>query len=171
AFAQRDGKQVLHHLAGACQGKQLLLDQVDRHGRNPWAILHGRTNLGGKRGDGDLLALRTLFLLAVMLPDQQTGWRHIHHLSALHHARRDFPQVRLALLTAFHRMYHHLIGTRREQQRFAWMALLARSFLAARWLALAATYSLVAGESVLLLLSCPYSTCLRGLWQVSRRPE
>ncbi len=27
-FAQRDGKQVLHHLAGACQGKQLLLDQV-----------------------------------------------------------------------------------------------------------------------------------------------
>ena len=92
ALAQRDGKHVLHHLAGACQGKQLLLDQVDRYGRNPWAILHRRTNLGGKRGDGDLLALRTLFLLAVMLPYQQTGWRYIHHLSALHHAWRDVPR-------------------------------------------------------------------------------
>ena len=86
AFAHRDGQQVLHHLAGASQGKQLLLHQIDRHGRNPGAILHGRTHLCGKGGDGDLLALRTLFLLAVMLPYQQTGWWHIHHLPPLHHA-------------------------------------------------------------------------------------
>jgi hypothetical protein len=125
------GQQLLHHLAGASQGQQLLLDQVDRHGCNPWAILHRRTHLCGKGGDGDLLALRTLFLLAVMLPHQQTGWRHIHHLSALHHAGRDMPQVRLAVLTAFHRMHHHLIGTRREQQRFAWVTLLTTRLLPA----------------------------------------
>jgi hypothetical protein len=85
----------------------------------------------GKGGDGDLLALRTLFLLAMMLSHQQAGWRHIHHLSALHHAGRNVGQVRLALLTAFHGMDHHLIGTRREHQRFPPMALLTTGLLAA----------------------------------------
>src|SRR5205085_4308490 len=82
-------------------------------------------------GDSDLLALRTLFLLAVMLSHEQTGWRYIHHLPPLHAARRNLPQIRLALLTAFHRMHNHLIGTGREQQRFAWVALLTTGLLAA----------------------------------------
>jgi hypothetical protein len=57
--------------------------------------------------------------------------KQVLHLSALHHAGRDLPQVRLALLTAFHAMHHHLIETRREQQRFAGVALLTTRLLPA----------------------------------------
>jgi hypothetical protein len=66
-----------------------------------------------------------------MLSHQQTDWRHIHHLPPLQAAGRNLPQVRLALLTAFHRMHQHLIGTGREQQRLASVALLPPWLLAA----------------------------------------
>ena len=66
-----------------------------------------------------------------MLLHNQTGWRHIHHLPTLYRDGGNMCQIRLTPLTAFHRMHYHLIGTRREHQRFAGVALLTAWLLSA----------------------------------------
>jgi hypothetical protein len=131
AFAHRDRQDIPEHLTGPRQRQQLLLDQVDCYGRDPGTILDWRSHLSRKSGDGDLLAVGTLFLLALMFLHHHPTRRHLHHLSPLQPTHRNLPQVRLTVVTVFDRMNNHLIGTRREPQRTAPVAFLPSWLLAA----------------------------------------
>ncbi len=125
SFTRRDSKQVLQHPAGASQGQQLLLHQLDRYGRNPWAVLYGRTDLRGNAATVSCWHCGHGFC---------SLWRSCTTRWASGTSTRrgeDMGQVCLTLLTAWHRVHHHLIGTRREQQGIAWVGLLTAWLLSA----------------------------------------
>src|SRR5713101_4491140 len=136
-FTHLDSQQVPHHLTGAGQWQQLLLDQVHRRRSNVGSILDGSLHPGWKCGSGDLLAAGTLFLLGPIFPYHQTGQRHIHDLSTFSSTHCHCVQVVLAGLTLFYLQLNRLIWRGRELQarsRVSWLpsrlllALLAQAF-------------------------------------------
>ena len=116
AFTHVDSQQVPHHLTSTGQGQQLLFDQIHCHRSHMGSILDGSLHPGGKGGDGDLLAHRTLFLLRLIFPHHQTRQRHIHYLSTLSSTGGHRLQVLLARFTPFDLQLGDLIGCRGERQ-------------------------------------------------------
>ncbi len=131
AFTHLDSQQVPHHLTGTGQWQQLLFDQIHRCRSHMGSILDGGLHPGGKGGDSDLLARRTLFLLCLIFPHQQTRQGQIQHLSTLSSTRRNRLQVLLACFTPFDLQLGDLIGCGGEQQARSRVSCLPARFLLA----------------------------------------
>ncbi len=124
AFTHLDAQQVAHHFTGTGQGQQLLFDQVHRRCCHMRSILDGSLHSGGKGGDGDLLAVGTLFLLGPIFLHQHTRRGQIHHLTPLSPTGRHHVQILLAGLTLSYLQLNDLIWSRGELQagpRVSWL--------------------------------------------------
>lgn len=136
-FTHLDEEQVPHHFTGTSQWQQLLFDQIHRRRSHVGSIVDRSLHSGGKCGDGDLLAHRTLFLLRLIFPHPQTRRGHVHDLATLSSTRSHRMQVVLTRFTSLYRQVGDLIGGGRELQarsRVSWLssrwlpALLAQAF-------------------------------------------
>src|SRR5260370_22402715 len=129
SFTHLDEEQVPHHLTGAGQRQQLLLDQIPGGRSHVGSILDGGVHSIGKCGSGDVLAVGTLFLLCPIFAHHQTRQRHIHDLATLSSTRCHRVQVVLARFAPFYLLKDDLIWRRRELKARSWV-----SWLPARWL-------------------------------------
>ena len=150
-LTHRDPQQVFHHFSSPCQRQELLLHQAHCDGSAPRPVLDRSTDFLGKRGQTDVMAAQALFLLGLMLDNQQSRAGDIHDLPTLDGSGWDRLQVLLTVLTPRERMHHDLIGRQGEAQAVAWMVLLPSWFLPAL---LAQT------------LGLPHKP-IRGRWQVT----
>jgi len=129
SFAHRHSQQISHDLRGACQGQQLLLNQIHRHRANRRPILHRRTHRLRKTCRGDMVADRTLFVFrTIFLHDRARRW-DIMNLSAFHVADGDVVQIVVTGFTLLHRLQDNLIGGRRPVQACSRVSRLPTRFL------------------------------------------
>lgn len=131
AFAHLDSQQVSHDLCGSRQGQQLLLHQIHRHRSNRWSILDGSRHLLGKTSRGDVVALRTSFLVRPIFLHELTRGRHIMDLSAFDMTGGDCAQIMVTGFTLLHPLLDDLIGQRRPGQARPLVSRLPSPFLLA----------------------------------------
>src|SRR5438034_1810013 len=104
-----DAQQIAEYFTGSCPWQEVLLDQIDRDGCDPHAILDRSIHPTRKRGQSHLAARGTPFLLRLMFLHDQPGYGSIDDLPSLDEEHLLGLQIGLAVLTRHDFVNKHFI--------------------------------------------------------------